>query len=184
MHNYRQFSNVIKELSPNKTMYWSMQNGVKLTPPFIFLDVISDDISGMGEHSSGTSEQVTGDFLGDYSENREVTIRVSFYGTFTDSSYQDCRYLMALMRTFKGRSALYRNGFSLASISPLRRVDVSGDNVAYINNYFEISLRYKSINQVELDPVEEVEVTHILKVGNSLENPDDELTITGTNIYT
>lgn len=187
MRSPEQFSRVLLELIPDKKFYWSLQDGVRLTPPFILLDILADVIDGMGEHQSTVyTEDVVGDinYRAKYAENRMVTVRVSFYGLFTDSSYGDCRYLTALLKTFKGRSVLHRQGLSIADISKISRVSVSGDTTPYINNYFDITLRYKSIIDVDLDPMEEVEVTHHLTVETNLESPDDEFTISGTNTYT
>lgn len=187
MRDPKQFSRVIKELSPKTKFYWAYQDGLRLTPPFTLLDILSDDIVGMGEHPSTVAPRnVDRDsgYFGKYAEVREVVVRVSFYGTFTSSSYGDARYLMALLRSFRGRSALHREGLSFVSVSSLGRVNVSGDTTPYVNNFFDITLRYKSIIEVDLDPVEEVGVTHHLTVETDLGDPDDEFTITGTNTYT
>lgn len=187
MRSPEQFSRVLLELIPNKPFYWSLQDGVKLTPPFILLNIIGDRIEGHGEHQSTVqTEDLTGDtnYKVTVAENRLVTVRVSFFGLFTDTSYSDCRYLSALFRSFKGRSALYRGGFSIANMSDISRVTVSTETTPCINNYFDITLRYKSINEFDLDPMEEVEVTHHLTVETDLENPDEVFTVSGTNTYT
>lgn len=187
MRDPTQFSRVLRELTPQTRFYWALQDGVKLTPPFTLLDILSDDIVGMGEHPSTVAPRDADsdtEYFGKYAETREVVVRVSFYGTFTDKSYSDARYLMALLRTFKGRSALHREGLSLVSIGGLGRVNVSGDTTPYINNFFDITLRYKSINEVDLAPMEQVEVEHHLTVETDFGDPDDEFTITGTNTYT
>lgn len=187
MRDPTQFSKVIKELMPNLKFYWSLQDGVRLTPPFTLLDIINDRILGMGEHQSTVITDDPTEQGGYYtlvSETREVTVRVSTYGTFTDSSYRDARYLEAVLRSFKGRSALFRQGLSLVNVSKLNRVDVSGDTTPYINNYFDITLGYKSIEKIDLDPMEVVEVEHQLTVETDLVNPDGEFTMTGTNTYT
>lgn len=183
----QQVSKALLELTPTKKFYWAYQDGVRLTPPFTLLDILSDDIVGMGEHQSTVDtddpESDSG-YKALYAETRQATVRISFYGLFTDTSYADARYLMALLRSFKGRSALWRQGLSLADISKLGRLNVSGDTTPYINNYFDVTFRYKSVIDVDLDPMEEVEVTHYLTVETNLESPDDEFTITGTNTYT
>lgn len=187
MRDVRQFSRALKELMPDIQFYWSMQEGVKLTPPFTLLDILNDEMLGMGEHSSTTAPRdpsVDADYVAPYAETREVTVRVSFYGSFNDPSYGNARYLMALFKSAKGRSALKRQGLSYAGVTQVRRVDVSGDTTAYINSYFDITLRYKSIFEIELEPMEQVEVTHHLTVETDLGDPDDVFTVTGTNIYT
>lgn len=187
MQNPVQFSRVLAELTPKTKFYWAYQDGVKLTPPFTLLDILSDRIIGMGEHPSTTAPSdpdTDSGYSAKYAEQREVVVRVSFYGTFTSPSYSDARYLMALLRSFKGRSALHRQGLTYRDISDLGRVNVSGDTTPYVNNYFDITLRYKSVFEIDLDPMEEVEVTHHLTVETNLGDPDGEFTISGTNTYT
>lgn len=185
-----QFSRVIKELTPDTKFYWSLQDGVRLTPPFLLLDILSDELLGMGEQSSTVTSVIGADGVteertfGTYAETREVVVRASFFGTFEDSSYRDARYLMALIRTTVGRSSLYRNGLTLANVGRLGRVNASGHTTPYINNNFDITLRYKSIIKVDLAPVEQVEVEHHLTVDNNIADPDDDYTISGANIYT
>lgn len=50
MRSPEQFSRVLLELIPDKKFYWSLQDGVRLAPPFILLDILADVIDGMGEH--------------------------------------------------------------------------------------------------------------------------------------
>lgn len=187
MQDRRQFSRAFKELMPDVQFYWSGQEGVKLTPPMILFDILADDIIGSGEKPTSTAPRdVAGDtdYVGRYGETREVIVRVSFIGKFTDSTYTNSRKFMAIVKSFQGRSAFYRQGLSVANISPMRPVDVSTETTAYTNNYVDITLRYKSIFEFNLEPIEEVEVSHVLTVDDDLGTPEPDYTITGTTTIT
>lgn len=145
------FISAVQEIMPDSKFILNNRNGVEPKSVYCLVNVLSTDIVGGTEE---TSRQSSGKQT--FIQSKIATIRCQFLGDSSSSSQNDAELLCMLFRTFNGRNALSRNGFSLTQIQGITRASVARDTKMYISSSMDLTLLYKSkvtTDQYSIDQV-------------------------------